>query len=377
MHAVRPGIPAGDVGIAPLRAQPRSMSARLVRNGGSERSVRLIVHHRRGGVPSVRFEEAIEHALRATGRPAPQDRGHGRAGGQGRARRPSLAEAALGRSGGLAGRGRALNTFMEPPDLSLPAVMARAAPCYGRSGPDFFSMSADGLLDRIEIHPRSRVLDVGCGPGTFASALIRRGLDAALLVCTDPVLPMLAEARALLSRDGQPAPVAAMTGERLAVRDAQFDVVICASAIHQIPDAGRAVGEMVRALRPGGVIALSVFDGRDPRWAGLGALYGRFVPPLPPGHGYDAAALHRLLDRAGTVGTTTDRQPLDVTFRDAEEWLASAWSHGERRALEAMSRQDYREFVRLLPSALEPARDPDGGLHWHPAAVYAWGRRSR
>jgi hypothetical protein len=83
-----------------------------------------------------------------------------------------------------------------------------------------------------------------------------------------------------------------------------------------------------------------------------------------------------LLAHAGAIDVRLAERPLDVVFADAGDWLASAWSHGERRAFEAMNAETYADFVDALPAALEPAREADGRLHWRPRAIYACGRRS-
>lgn len=261
---------------------------------------------------------------------------------------------------------------MTTPDLSMTAAMARAANTYGRVGPGFFLEAAVGLVREVDPKPQTRVLDVGCGPGIVASAMRRIGWSGQL-VGVDVVPEMVHQT----NRQLHAAPVegserwAVMDACDLAFVDETFDSVICAGAIYQMSDGLRAASEMLRVLRPGGTLGLSVFDGRDPAWSNLGDLYRRLVPPLPGGHPYDGAALAVLLERAGAAHIRLARRPLDVSFADSDEWLKSSWSHGERRAFEAMTEHDYRAFLKELPIALEPARGRDGRLHWRPTAVYA------
>lgn len=262
---------------------------------------------------------------------------------------------------------------MPVPDLSIAGSMARAAETYGRVGPDFFLHAADGLVREIDPRPGTRVLDVGCGPGIVASALWRSGWTGEL-VGVDLVREMVHQARQRLGLDS--ASWAIMDGCELAFADETFDTVFCAGAIYQMPDGSRAATDMLRVLRSTGVLAFSIFDGRDPAWANLTELYRRFVPPLPDGHRYDGAALVSLLERTGAVDVRVAKRNLDVAFTGPEEWLESSWSHGERRAFEAMTASDYQTFLENLPTALEPARGRDGRLHWKPTAIYAWGTRA-
>jgi hypothetical protein len=78
-----------------------------------------------------------------------------------------------------------------------------------------------------------------------------------------------------------------------------------------------------------------------------------------------------VLDVATGPGVLISR--LGHRFPHAQAWLENAWSHGERRALEAMDDVGYTAFCAELPAALEPAREPDGFLHWRPEVIFAVG----
>ena len=193
-----------------------------------------------------------------------------------------------------------------------------------------------------------------------------------MLVGADVVPEMLVEAR----RRVPTAELVVLDGHALAFGDGSFDAAFCASAIYQMPEPQRVVGEMVRILRPGGVLALSVFEADDPHWSGLAQLYREFLPPLPAdAEPQDRELLEVLLASADLDQITIGTRQLDVAYRDASEWLASASSHGERRAFEPMGTDRYAMFARRLPAALEPARGDDVRLHWRPWAIYALGMR--
>jgi SAM-dependent methyltransferase len=257
---------------------------------------------------------------------------------------------------------------------ALRDVMARAAATYGRVGPDFFSLAAAGLVASAELAARGRVLDLACGPGTVAAELSRQAGTDLRVVAVDVVQEMVVEARRRLGAD---ATVAVMDAQALGLASETFDAVLCAAAIYQVADGSAAVAEMRRVLRPGGALGLGVFETPKSGWNGLAELYDKYLTALPAvGRQYDADALAALLDEAGMLEVRIATRPLDVTYDDAEAWLANAWSHGERRAFEAMDRETYRAFTQALPTSLEPAREPDGRLHWRATAVYAYATKS-
>jgi SAM-dependent methyltransferase len=102
-----------------------------------------------------------------------------------------------------------------------------------------------------------RVLDVGCGHGLYTLDLARRG---ASLVGCDLQRPALAGARqtaAGLGLAGQALFLAA-DGEALPLPDDAFDLVVCNCVLEHIPGDQAALAAMSRALRPGGLLFLTV-----------------------------------------------------------------------------------------------------------------------
>ncbi|MEU6239083.1 class I SAM-dependent methyltransferase [Kitasatospora sp. NPDC047058] len=104
----------------------------------------------------------------------------------------------------------------------------------------------------------AEVLDCACGIGTQSIGLAARGHR---VTATD--LSAVAAARAAQEADGRGLrlAVAAADMRRLPVADGRFDVVVCAdNALPHLlaeDDVLAALGEMRRALRPGGLLLLS------------------------------------------------------------------------------------------------------------------------
>jgi SAM-dependent methyltransferase len=124
------------------------------------------------------------------------------------------------------------------------------------------------------------VLDIGCGTGTFACLLARRGLDVTGL---DPAAASLEVARSKPAADR----VRWIHGEVAALPPLQVDLVTMTGNVAQVflTDAGwAAVLDAARsALRPGGHL---VFETRDPQrraWLGWDREHARVRADLPDG----------------------------------------------------------------------------------------------
>jgi SAM-dependent methyltransferase len=126
---------------------------------------------------------------------------------------------------------------------------ARSAAAYERGRPGYPDAAIDWLAERLG---GRRIVDLAAGTGKLTRPLADRGFE---VVAVEPV----AEMRAVLARDDR---VTALhgTAEAIALGDASADAVTVAQAFHWF-DGPRALAEIHRVLRPGGVLAL-VFNRR-------------------------------------------------------------------------------------------------------------------
>ena len=100
------------------------------------------------------------------------------------------------------------------------------------------------------------VLEVGCGAAQCARWLTVHGARATGL---DIAERQLQHARRIDEETGVRVPVVAGTATALPFPDTAFDIVFSAfGALQFVADAGRAVSEAARVLRPGGLFAFSV-----------------------------------------------------------------------------------------------------------------------
>jgi len=115
-----------------------------------------------------------------------------------------------------------------------------------------------------------RLLNVGCGTGGFNEVARGAGADA-WGVDASPEATAIATLRA-------PGRILRSAAEELPFPARTFDVVYCYSTLEHVADAGRAVAEMVRVLRPRGALYVHTPN----RWACFEGHYKLFwLPGLP------------------------------------------------------------------------------------------------
>jgi SAM-dependent methyltransferase len=156
--------------------------------------------------------------------------------------------------------------------------------------------------------------------------------------------------------------------ERLTFADAAFDAVVGNLVLLHLPQPEAGVAEMVRVLRPGGGLALTVWDAAErSRFTGIfldavaaaGASAPAGFPTGPSPVLYaDDAKFARLLASAGLGDVVVERVSAESRYDNADElwegFLASsvriaALIHGQSTEIRAAIR---REFDRLADEAI-------------------------
>lgn len=106
------------------------------------------------------------------------------------------------------------------------------------------------------IGPASKVLDLCCGQGTLTSALVDQGHDVTGLDFSSEMLDR-AKSKApganLLLGDAQDLPF----------EDECFDAVVCNFGMMHIPDQPKALSEVARVLKPGGIYSMASWMGPE------------------------------------------------------------------------------------------------------------------
>jgi SAM-dependent methyltransferase len=121
-------------------------------------------------------------------------------------------------------------------------------------------------FDRLGLQAGERVLDMGCGAGRHAFEMYKRGADVIALDQDADELSTVSEWFAAMREEGglpEGAEADVKQGDALDLpfADGEFDRIVASEVLEHIPDDDRAISELVRVLRPGGTIAVTV-----PRW---------------------------------------------------------------------------------------------------------------
>jgi SAM-dependent methyltransferase len=121
-------------------------------------------------------------------------------------------------------------------------------------------------FDRLGLLPGDRVLDMGCGAGRHAFEMYRRGADVIAFDMDADELAKVGDLFHAMKQAGEVPPGAeadVKQGDALQLpfADGEFDRVVAAEVLEHIHDDDTAIAELVRVLRPGGTLAVTV-----PRW---------------------------------------------------------------------------------------------------------------
>jgi SAM-dependent methyltransferase len=218
---------------------------------------------------------------------------------------------------------------------------------------------------RLGVQAGDRVLDVGCGAGRHAFEAHRRGAHT---VAYDRNGGDVKDAAAMLGamRLAGEAPAAALgtaiNGDALALpfADGAFDRVIAAEVLEHVPADAAAMAELVRVLRPGGTLAVTVPSWFPEKvcWALTDSYH---APHVPDGHVriYTRTGLAWLVTASGLRPTRTHHAH---ALHSPYWWLKCVLGldRPDRWAVRAYHRLLVWDIVRrpLLTRAVERALNP-------------------
>ena len=114
------------------------------------------------------------------------------------------------------------------------------------------------VLDRIGIRPGERVLELGPGPGAFTVRAARRTEPGGSLVAVDIQPKMIAALEQRVQEaDLTNVETRVASAYELPLEDESVDRAFLVTVLPEIPDRGRALVELRRVLKPGGVLSVT------------------------------------------------------------------------------------------------------------------------
>lgn len=221
---------------------------------------------------------------------------------------------------------------------------------------------ANRVAEAAGIQAGQHVLDVACGTGILARTIAGRVGPKGAVVGVDPNEGMLAVARrkapAIEWRDGR--------AEALPFEANRFDAVVSQFGLMFFEDRRLAIQEMWRVLRPGGRLAVAVWDTIENTPGDfavvnlLERLYGQGVAKgwrLAHSLG-DAEILSALFTAAGVARAEIMRQEGIARFPSLRAWLlieVKAWLLADR-----MDEVQFEAFLTEAAERLRPFVASDG-----------------
>lgn len=190
-----------------------------------------------------------------------------------------------------------------------------------------------GLLALLDDHVGSLagldVLDVGCGPGFYAAAMLDRGATVTGVDGSETLLDrarQATEGRATLHQHNLEKPLGFAA-------DASYDLVLMALVYHHVYDRPQLLAELRRVLRPNGRLLISgTHPTAEQRWLGGSYFAGGRV---------DSAA------GDGKISINFERMPLETYLNELIQGGFTLERVSEPRPIEALREVDPERYERM------------------------------
>lgn len=262
----------------------------------------------------------------------------------------------------------------------------RSARGWGRRADSFqeFAMRVSvWMVEHLNLQPGQQVLDLAAGPGDtgfLAAELVRPG---GMLISSDASQAMLGVARGR-ARDLGISNVEFMRFELewIDLDTASVDAAMCRFGLMFAVDPDAALQELRRVVRPGGPVALAVWDTPEQNpWASIPTRalveLGHVDPPDPSDPGMfvldDPARLEELLESSGFVEVVVDRVDLERAETSTEDYIQWTLDLSAPFAdvRDRLSRDEWREVEDRIATLSQPYTAANGSVQFPAASLVA------
>jgi O-methyltransferase/aklanonic acid methyltransferase len=264
----------------------------------------------------------------------------------------------------------------------------RAAACFDRSPVDFFTPLGQRLVDRAELRPGERILDIGCGRGacTFPAreAVGLEGSVTGIDIAPAMVRHTAAEAA---ERGFTNVTVRHMDAESPQFAPESFHAVLGGFSVMHLPGAPASLGAYLPLLVPGGRLVYSDLVDDD----GLPSLvppaaFAVLAPHFPPGPdprergralwSDSAEGNISALTRLGFTDVAVAEEAHEMTVGSGADWITWSMSTGLRAAWDNLRGADAVAARAEIEAVFEEQRGPDGRISLRAVVRFVHARRS-
>ncbi len=184
-----------------------------------------------------------------------------------------------------------------------------------------------------------RVLEIGVGAGSDFINWVRSGATATGIDLTETGVDLTRER---LTLEGLRAEVQQGDAEQLPFAADSFDIVYSWGVLHHSPDTARAVSEVKRVLRPGGIALVMIYHSRS--WVGFMLWLLHCLAKARPWKS-PRWAMYHFLESPGTKAYTRD-EALDLFVSFSRVRARTLLSHGDQLLMRPAAK--YQSFVHRL-----------------------------
>ena len=237
---------------------------------------------------------------------------------------------------------------------------------YERAMGRWSRAAAPIFLEWLAPHAGARWLDVGCGTGILAHALLELCSPAAV-VGIDSAGAQVRQAS--LGPAGRGASFHVADARKLPFSAASFDIVASSLVLNFISERQQALAEMRRVTRAGGAIAVYVWDFAE-ELSPSGPLrramrrFGVPVPPIPGTAESRMEALRALFQEAGLEQIETRGIDICLAYSDFDDfWQAQTPSYAPAtKIIASMTESERTRLKRAVRDQLPAA--PGGVIEY-------------